>query len=286
MALSLEQAEYLNEQLCLGCDEVVFDDELKGLLAEIYQQAQAAIIPESSSVTAAPKVEFSERKQISFEELAQQNKTKAARPAMGGGMAKIDKSKSIFKAPAKSSAPATVWSNYEDLQGLNEAMMADEFYEREPQHNFQKGYGASKAGGLMVLGYMPTVQDISLQKPWSGADGDLLMKMLGAIGVDLNSCYRSWLVKCPTGRVMPRQIQKLVGMVEQEVRVVRPKAILALGEGCAKGLFKVGLDGGFYELGGVKTMVTYDPGFLLQQPGFKRPAWAHLQKLQAYMNLK
>jgi DNA polymerase len=130
-------------------------------------------------------------------------------------------------------------------------------------------------------------------KPFVGAAGELLTKMLQAIDIDRGEVFITNVVKCrPPGNRTPnsREIATCSPFLFHQLRILAPQVILALGQVAARTLLQrqasvATLRGRFHKLGESRVLVTYHPAFLLRLTGerqrtFKREAWHDLQMLQ------
>lgn len=142
---------------------------------------------------------------------------------------------------------------------------------------------------LMLVGEGPGAQEDLEGRPFVGRAGQLLDKMLEAIGIARREVYIANVVKCrpPGNRVpTPAEQEACFPYLEQQIELVQPEVILCLGATAARRLidprFGVTRDHGvWYERGGRKVMATFHPAALLRDPGKKRLAWDDLQKVQA-----
>jgi DNA polymerase len=124
--------------------------------------------------------------------------------------------------------------------------------------------------------------------PFVGAAGQLLDKMIGAMGFGRDEVYVCNVVKCrpPENRTpLPDEAKACEPYLVRQLETVAPKVIVALGRcaaenlGCAEpGRSWRGLWGTWR---GIPIMPTYHPAFLLRSPEMKRPVWEDLQKVLA-----
>jgi DNA polymerase len=149
------------------------------------------------------------------------------------------------------------------------------------------------SGGLMLLTDMPDVEDASAGTLVAGTAGRLLDAMLGAIGRDRPSVYLASLApgRPATGRIDATLEQELGRIARHHIALVRPRAVLMLGDATTRALtgvnlaqargsiHPVNLDGGT-----VPSIATFHPRFLLQQPARKADAWADLRMLVEILN--
>ena len=147
---------------------------------------------------------------------------------------------------------------------------------------------------VMVIGEGPGRDEDLQGRPFVGAAGQLLDKMLSSIGLsrDTNTFIAN-IVKCrpPSNRdPHPEEASACAHFLERQILVLKPKFILASGRIAAQTLLKTGepigkLRGGFKEFktGGFNfpLLVTYHPAALLRSEDLKRPAWEDLKLLKS-----
>jgi uracil-DNA glycosylase len=151
------------------------------------------------------------------------------------------------------------------------------------------------AAPLMLIGEAPGAEEDRLGKPFVGRSGQLLDRMLAAIGIDRSSAYITNVIYWrPPGnrKPTPAEIQSCVPFVLRHIALVRPR-VLALCGGTAAGAL-LGLSDGITRLRGrwfdlpvpglddpVATIATYHPSYLLRSPERKREAWRDLLAIKA-----
>ena len=126
------------------------------------------------------------------------------------------------------------------------------------------------------------------QRPFSGPAGELLDKMIRAMGVDLQDVYI-----CTTGRSNNPSGQELGDkvLVHTQLELMRPRVVIALGTLASQMLLNTtqplaSLRGTLHPFLGAQLMPTYHPNDLLQHPANKRDAWGDLQKVMELLGLK
>ena len=141
---------------------------------------------------------------------------------------------------------------------------------------------------LMLIGEAPGEQENETGRPFVGAAGHLLDRMLAAIGLRREQVYICNIVKCrpPQNRV-PEADERAACMdyLRQQVALVRPKVIVCLGSTPTRALLgeqmRITRDRGVWQLKkGVWFMPTYHPAALLRDADKKRPAWADFQAIR------
>jgi DNA polymerase len=138
---------------------------------------------------------------------------------------------------------------------------------------------------LMLVGEGPGAEEDKQGLPFVGAAGELLNKILEAIGLTRDEVYVANIVKCrPPGNRDPEpdEVRACLGYLEKQIDLVRPELLVALGRYAAQTL--LGRDdslsrlrGEWHEVRGVPVRVTYHPAALLRNAAWKRPTWEDMQ---------
>ncbi len=150
----------------------------------------------------------------------------------------------------------------------------------ETRKNVVFGEGSLDAR-LMLIGEGPGATEDETGRPFVGPAGQLLDKMLKAIGLARNEVYIANIVKCrPPGNADPKPeyAAQCIGYLREQVRFVHPKIIVLLGRIAVQNLLKeqsgIGrIHGKVYERKGFIFIPTYHPSALLRNPELKRAAW-------------
>lgn len=147
---------------------------------------------------------------------------------------------------------------------------------------------------VMLVGEAPGREEDLRGEPFVGAAGQLLDRMLGAIGLSRGEVYIANVLKCrPPGNrdPLPDEIASCRPFLLKQIEAIGPRLVLTLGGFAAQVLLGTSeritrLRGRFHDLGGIRVLPTYHPAFLLRNPGRKREAWEDLQKLhQEYLRV-
>jgi uracil-DNA glycosylase len=147
---------------------------------------------------------------------------------------------------------------------------------------------------LMFVGEGPGADEDAQGLPFVGKAGQLLDKMIEAMGYAVEDVYIANIVKCrpPNNRKPePAEMAACVGYLQEQIAVVRPKAIVALGATACEGL--LGISGitrlrGTWRLyrGEIPVMPTFHPAYLLRTPEAKREVWSDLQQVMQKLGKK
>ncbi len=152
------------------------------------------------------------------------------------------------------------------------------------RHTVVFGSGDADAD-LMFIGEGPGAEEDRQGLPFVGAAGQLLTRIIAAIGLTREQVYIANVVKCrPPGNrdPQPDEVAACRGFLEAQVRLVRPRVLVALGRVAAQTLLgneqPVGrLRGSWHQVFGVPLRVTYHPAAILRNASYKRPTWEDMQ---------
>jgi DNA polymerase len=141
---------------------------------------------------------------------------------------------------------------------------------------------------LMFIGEGPGAEEDRQGLPFVGPAGQLLDKIIQAIGLERPQVYIANIVKCrPPGNRDPQPDEAAAcrPFLERQIELVRPKVIVALGRVAAQALLGNDLPlgrmrGRWFTVQGVPTMVTYHPAALLRNRHWKRPTWEDMQAVR------
>ncbi|MCA0920603.1 uracil-DNA glycosylase [Pseudooceanicola nanhaiensis] len=150
---------------------------------------------------------------------------------------------------------------------------------------------------LMIIGEAPGRDEDREGKPFVGRAGQLLDRMLGAIGMDRRSDDPAKAVyitnvmpwRPPQNRdPEPKEIAMMLPFLQRHVALVKPDVLILMGNtSCQAGLGQRGilkLRGHWAEAFGRPAMPMTHPAYLLRQPLAKREAWADLLAIRARLN--
>ena len=154
---------------------------------------------------------------------------------------------------------------------------------------FARGTGSS---GLCFVGEGPGADEDEEGFPFVGKAGQLLDKMIEAMGFGRDEVYVCNIVKCrpPKNRKPePDEMAACLPYLAEQLELIDPKVIVALGATAVEGLLGVG--GGITRLRGnwrlykgkVAVMPTFHPAYLLRTPEAKRDVWQDLQEVLRHM---
>ncbi|MFZ5980506.1 MAG: uracil-DNA glycosylase [Candidatus Zixiibacteriota bacterium] len=158
----------------------------------------------------------------------------------------------------------------------------------ETRNKFVYGDGNPHAA-LMFIGEAPGADEDRLGKPFVGRAGQLLDRILAAIELTRADVYICNILKCrpPNNRdPQPDEMAKCFPYLREQVRLVRPKLICALGRIAAQALLNTTtplgkMRGHWHEYESVPLLVTYHPAALLRFPAYKKDTWEDMKILKA-----
>ena len=156
--------------------------------------------------------------------------------------------------------------------------------------NFVFGTGNPNAQ-LMFVGEAPGKDEDLKGEPFVGRAGQLLNKMLEAIGSKREDVYIANVLKCrpPKNRdPKPDEIDKCEPYLLHQIDLIKPAVIVALGRFGGASLLRTTMSLGDMRksehlYNNIPLIVTYHPAALLRNPQWKRQAWEDLQKIQSYL---
>jgi DNA polymerase len=147
-------------------------------------------------------------------------------------------------------------------------------------------YGVgSPSAELMFVGEGPGADEDLQGEPFVGKAGQLLTKMIEAMGYRRADVYIANVVKCrPPGNRNPEpdEIAACEPFLRAQIDAIRPRVIVALGKFAAQTLLRSSipitrLRGRWSSYGGVRLMPTFHPAYLLRSPQEKGKAWDDLK---------
>jgi len=152
---------------------------------------------------------------------------------------------------------------------------------------------ANPTARLMFIGEAPGADEDRRGEPFVGRAGQLLDRMVEAMGLARADVYIANVLKSrPPGNRTPEpdEIAACSPFLFRQIAAVGPEVIVALGAPAAQTLLRtqapIGkLRGRFWRTRGVDLMPTYHPAFLLRNPAKKRDVWEDLQQVMARLGL-
>jgi DNA polymerase len=144
---------------------------------------------------------------------------------------------------------------------------------------------------LMFVGEAPGHDEDVQGIPFVGRAGQLLTKIIEAIGLKREDVYIANVLKCrpPENRnPEPDEVASCEPFLIRQIEAIRPRVIVALGAFGARTLLKSDvpisrLRGRVYEYHAAKLVATYHPAYLLRSPDKKRETWEDMKKVMALL---
>jgi DNA polymerase len=195
--------------------------------------------------------------------------------------------------PSEARKLAASATNLDELQKILEAYDGCSLKFRATQLVFADGNPEAK---IMLIGEAPGAEEDRQGKPFVGRSGQLLDRMLGAIGLDRTKVFIVNTVpwRPPGNRTpTPEEMELCLPFLNRQVELVAPKLVLTLGGPAMQTVFKT--TAGIIKMRGrwqdvsigthqVPALPTLHPAYLLRNPAAKQQAWADLLSLKMKMD--
>ena len=145
---------------------------------------------------------------------------------------------------------------------------------------------------LVFVGEAPGEEEDKQGIPFVGRAGQLLTKIVSAMGFDRSDVYIMNVLKCrpPANRdPLPDEVENCNPFFLKQLEILDPKAIVALGKHASQTLLDTKipiskLRGTFYDYHGIPLMPTFHPSYLLRNPYGKREVWKDMQEVMRLLN--
>jgi uracil-DNA glycosylase family 4 len=176
----------------------------------------------------------------------------------------------------------------QDLAALREALAAfDRCTLKATAKSLVFGDGNPEAP-LMLVGEAPGTDEDREGRPFVGVSGQLLDRMLAAIGRDRTGAYITNILPWrPPGNRKPTPAEILLcqPFVERHIELIGPKLLIFVGGTAASALLDrtegiTRLRGRWLEWRTIPVMAIYHPAYLLRQPALKKHAWKDMLAIQ------
>jgi DNA polymerase len=143
----------------------------------------------------------------------------------------------------------------------------------------------SPTADLMFVGEAPGGDEDIQGIPFVGRAGQLLTKIIEAIGLTRDDVYIANVIKCrpPQNRnPEPDEVETCEPFLFRQIDVIKPKVIVALGKFAAQALLRTDapisrLRGRVFDYRGAKLIPTFHPAYLLRNPSSKREVWEDMK---------
>ena len=152
------------------------------------------------------------------------------------------------------------------------------------RHNVVFGVGHPRAE-LMFIGEAPGSDEDLQGEPFVGRAGQLLTKIIEAMGLRRADVYIANVLKCrPPGNRTPEpaEVANCLPYLVAQIALVKPRVIVALGATAVQTLLDVQLGitrmrGNWYTFQEIPIMPTFHPAYLLRNPAAKKDVWQDMQ---------
>jgi DNA polymerase len=152
------------------------------------------------------------------------------------------------------------------------------------------GVGHPKAR-LMFVGEAPGEEEDKRGEPFVGRAGQLLTRIIEAIGLTRDQVYIANVIKCrPPGNRNPEpdEVAACEPFLFRQIDAIQPRVIVPLGKFAAQCLLKTTdpitrLRGRAFEYRGATLIPTFHPAYLLRNPSAKREVWEDMKKVRAIL---
>ena len=195
--------------------------------------------------------------------------------------------------PSTAASARDLAESAEDLAALEAAVRAFEGCALKQTAISTVFADGNPAAPLVVVGEAPGADEDRLGRPFVGRAGQLLDRMLGAIGIDRQSAYiMNVLYWRPPGnrKPTPVEIAACLPFVQRQIALVRPKVVLLAGGTAVSALLGLEgitrLRGKWFDLAlpglpdPIPALATFHPSYLLRTPKSKKEAWRDLLSLE------
>jgi DNA polymerase len=153
------------------------------------------------------------------------------------------------------------------------------------------GVGNPKAA-LMFVGEAPGADEDIQGEPFVGRAGQLLTKIIEAIGLRRDDVYIANVIKCrPPGNRNPEpdEVEQCEPFLFRQIDLIKPTVIVALGKFAAQSLLRTTepitrIRGREYQYRDAILMPTYHPAYLLRNPASKREVWEDMKRVKAILD--
>ena len=144
---------------------------------------------------------------------------------------------------------------------------------------------------LVFVGEAPGADEDAQGEPFVGRAGQLLTKIIEAMGLKRDDVYICNIIKCrPPNNRTPEadEILACQPFLLKQLEAIRPKFICALGAPAAQTLLQTKesisrLRGKFFDFHGIRLLPTFHPAFLLRNPSEKKTVWEDMKLLLRHM---
>ena len=272
--------EFLEAEQARGISHVFLDDGAREGLRELYRTAQNGGVSRPA-VTAPAKVAANPPDAAAVPTPVLSLETPVAAPAAVTQVTAVGSNKAERLASLRKQAEN--WAPAKSLGTLRETMV------------FAVGNPDAR---IMLVGEAPGYQEERECEPFVGPAGQKLNDILKAMGIAREEVYISNIVKFRPAtprqttnnrKPSPEEMAACLPFIRNEVDIIRPECIVALGGTAAEGLLGLAgtvgsMRGSWHSFEGIPVRVTYHPSYLLQSGSnnsIKRQLWEDMLEVMA-----
>jgi uracil-DNA glycosylase len=206
----------------------------------------------------------------------------AAEPAAAGAVAAEGAPLHVGTGSIADATVGSPWATLDDIARATAGCTACPLH--ATARNAVPGEGNPDAD-FMIVGEAPGASEDESGRPFIGAAGQLLTRIIEAVGLTRQDIFICNVLKHrpPANRnPMPDEVRACSPYLVRQIDLVRPKVILALGTFAAQTLLDTRLPvgklrGHVHRYHGIPLVVTYHPAALLRNPAWRRPTWDDVQ---------
>lgn len=163
----------------------------------------------------------------------------------------------------------------------------------EVRNNTVPGQGKTVHPDILFVGEAPGADEDAQGIPFVGRSGQLLTKMIEAMGYSRETVFIANINKCrPPGnrKPTPAEMKVCLPFLKRQIALLKPKVIVALGAtaveglvGMPKGVGITKIRGCWQKFDGIDLMPTFHPAYMLRNPNMKRPVWEDLKNVLKHL---
>lgn len=161
------------------------------------------------------------------------------------------------------------------------------------RNNTVPGQGQKVSPDIMFVGEAPGADEDAQGIPFVGRSGQLLTKMIEAMGYSRETVFIANINKCrpPDNRKpTPDEMKVCLPFLKRQIALIQPKVIVALGATAVEGLVGMPKNMGITKVRGqwrkfedIDLMPTFHPAYMLRNPNMKRPVWEDLKAVLKHL---
>ena len=197
-------------------------------------------------------------------------------------------------SPEATAASLAVGGGAESLEGIRADLGDCTRCKLHPTRNKIVFGVGNPAARLMFVGEAPGADEDRQGEPFVGRAGQLLDRIIRAMGLQRSEVYIANVLKCrPPGNRNPEpdEVEECHPFLFRQIESVAPEVLVALGAPATRILLGTAapigrLRGKFWRFREIDLMPTYHPAYLLRSPAKKREVWEDMQQVMARLGLE